>query len=52
MFFPPRDEDGVTIDLSRSLHIINQVDRYGTTELRDALSKPIRLSKNAQDIID
>lgn len=46
------NEDGVTIDLSRSLHIINQVDRYGTTELRDALSKPIRLSKNAQDIID
>ena len=32
------NEDGVTIDLSRSLHIINQVDRYGTTELRDALA--------------
>lgn len=46
------DEDGVTIDLSRSLHIVNQVDRYGTTELRDALSKPIRLSKNTQDVID
>lgn len=46
------NEDGVTIDLSRSLHIVNQVDRYGTTELRDALSKPIRLSKNVQDVID
>ena len=46
------NEDGVTIDLSRSLHIVNQVDRYGTTELRDALSKPIRLSKNPQDVID
>lgn len=46
------NEDGVTIDLSRSLHIVNQVDRYGTTELRDALSKPIRLSKNEQNIID
>lgn len=46
------NEDGVTIDLSRSLHIVNQVDRYGTSELRDALSKPIRLSKNVQDVID
>lgn len=46
------NEEGVTIDLSRSLHIINQVDRYGTKELKDALSKPIRLSKNAQDVID
>lgn len=46
------NEDGVTIDLSRSLHIVNQADRYGTTELRDALSKPIRLSKNTQDLID
>ena len=46
------NEDGVTIDLSRSLHIVNQVDRYGTTELKDALSKPIRLSKNIQDVID
>lgn len=46
------NEDGVTIDLSRSLHIVNQVDRYGTTELKDALSKPIRLSKNVQDVVD
>lgn len=46
------NENGVTIDLSRSLHIINQVDRYGTTELRDALSKPIHLSKNVQDVIN
>lgn len=38
------NENNVTIDLSRSLHIINQVDRYDEDELSDIQNKKIKAS--------
>ncbi len=46
------NEEGVTIDLSRSLHVINQSDRFGSGELRDVLSRPIKVSRNVKDSLD
>lgn len=45
------NENNVTIDLSRSLHIINQVDRYGTKELVDIQNRKIKASLNKNDEI-
>lgn len=45
------NESNVTIDLSRSLHIINQVDRLGTKELIDIQNKKIKASLNKNDEI-
>lgn len=47
------NKNNVTIDLSRSLHIINQVDRYATKELVAIQNKKIKASLNKIDeIID
>lgn len=49
---PDYENNSVTIDLSRSLHIINQVDRHSKKELRDMQTKLIPVSKNRADEID
>ncbi len=46
------NEEGVTIDLSRSIHVINQSDRFGSGELRDVLCRPIKVSRNVKDSLD
>lgn len=43
------NENNVTIDLSRSLHIINQVDRYDQNELIAIRNKRIKTSLNSKD---
>ena len=46
------NENNVTIDLSRSLHIINQVDRFKTKELNDIQNKKIKASLNKNDEVN
>lgn len=46
------NDEGVTIDLSRSLHVINQSDRFDSEELRDVLCRPIKVSMNLNDSLD
>lgn len=46
------NENNVTIDLSRSLHIINQVDRYDQNELMAIRDKKIITTLNSKDELD
>lgn len=46
------NEKCIAIDLARSLHVINQVDKYTKDQLIDLMSKPIHVSKSDNDILD
>lgn len=45
------NEEKVTIDLTRSLHIINQADRYDEEELKDLINRKIKASLSYKDAI-